>query len=584
MASSSSNSVLVETESFANFGGWVLDSQFDLEMGSPYLMAHGNGRPVQDATTAACIPNAGKYHVWVCAKDWVPGHHPGRFSLNINGTTLDKEFGVNDQDWSWEYGGQVELVAGDAIFTSHDVTGFNGRCDAIFLSTEDTVPPNGTDDAARAWRRKLRGLPDAPVNAGIFDVVVVGGGLPGTAAALTAAQLGERVAIVQDRPFLGGNASVEIGLRPRGVTGPVVEEIYQRKSGGDLHAKGLLDKDPYATVFVEHTVFAATTNDSRVASIDARDARSGREIRLSAPVFIDCSGRALFGRYSGADTLFGEESRDEYGEPLAPTVKTKTHHENTVFFRTSMTDSPASFPFVPWATEVAKDFGNLSGQLIKPGLENGEGPSVSSQHQNDSHPVRRRMTLPLTHFWEYGQYLDPYTHGEHIRDHLLRAIYGTFSNVKELELAKYACLQLNWVAYVAAQGEFQRYKGDHVLTENDVRNHTKFNDAIVKNGGAFCLHYPGNTNYDFRLKDWKWDEHDGKDYYITFRCLYSTNIYNIMMAGKHISATHIASSNVKFMRNGVQHAIATAVAAHYAGSTTRSRDALAKSILQNFRA
>jgi hypothetical protein len=145
---------------------------------------------------------------------------------------------------------------------------------------------------------------------------------------------------------------------------------------------------------------------------------------------------------------------------------------------------------------------------------------------------------------------------------LLRAIYGTFSHVKELELAKHACLQLNWVAFVAAQGEFQRYKGDHFLTENDVRNHTKFNDAIVMNGGAFCLHYPGNTNYDFRLKDWKWDGRDGKDYDIPFRCLYSTNIDNIMMAREHISATHIALSNVKFIGNGVQHAIATAVAAH----------------------
>jgi hypothetical protein len=63
MASSSLNSVLVEAKSFANFGGWVVDSQFDLEMGSPYLIAHGNGHAVQDATTTVCIPTAGNYYV-----------------------------------------------------------------------------------------------------------------------------------------------------------------------------------------------------------------------------------------------------------------------------------------------------------------------------------------------------------------------------------------------------------------------------------------------------------------------------------------------------------------------------------------
>ncbi|KAF5024545.1 hypothetical protein F66182_3308 [Fusarium sp. NRRL 66182] len=561
-SSSSSNSILVEAESFTDFGGWVLDSQFDLEMGSPYLMAHGNGRPVADATTVVDVPNSGCYHVWVRAKDWVPGYHPGRFTIKINDTTLDKEFGANDQDWSWEHGGQIQLVAGSSRLALHDLTGFNGRCDAIFLSTQDTLPPNGADDAARAWRRELRGLPDVPVDGGSFDVVVVGGGLPGVAAALTAARLGERVALVQDRPFLGGNASVEIGLRPRGVNGPVVDEIYQRESSGDLYAKKLLDSEPNATVLVEHTVFAAASKNAKIASIDARHARSGREIRLSAPVFIDCSGRALFGRYSGAETLFGEESRDEYGEPLAPTTKSKVHHGNTVFFRTSMADSPVSFPPVPWATEVAKDFANLGGQLVKPGIENGDGPSAVTPEQLHGQPVRRRMTLPLTHFWEYGQHLDPYTHGEHIRDHLLQAIYGTLSNVKTLEPEKHANLQLDWVAYVAAQGEFRRYKGDHVLTENDVRSHTQFADAVVKNGGAFCLHYPGDAKYDFRLKNWEWDERDGKDYDIPFRCLYSANLDNLMMAGKHISATHVASSNVKFMGNGVQHAVAAAAAAH----------------------
>jgi hypothetical protein len=43
--SGSPSTILVEAEDFDNYG-WVLDSQFETLMGSPYLLAHGLGRPV----------------------------------------------------------------------------------------------------------------------------------------------------------------------------------------------------------------------------------------------------------------------------------------------------------------------------------------------------------------------------------------------------------------------------------------------------------------------------------------------------------------------------------------------------------
>lgn len=390
----------------------------------------GNGVPVADATTAIHA-SPGLYYVWVRAKDWVPGHHPGTFKLIINGKTLDPEFGANDKDWSWEYGGTV-ILGDKARLTLHDLTGFCARCDAIFLSQADEPPP---PEAGRAWRRSLRGLPQKPVDIGYFDVVVVGGGIVGSAAALVSARLGDHVALLHNRPVLGGNGSVEIGLRPRGVTGPLVDEISQRHSNGDLYAESLLRAESTVSVFLEHTVYNTTidtlrtadnqtSSDSRILSVDARDARTGREIRLSATSFIDCSGKCILGLLSGAKTLFGQESKAEYSESLAPTVGDDyIHHGNTLFFRTKMAGSPISFPSAPWATEVAKDFSNLGGQLVKPGIENGPGPVVSPPKGYVDIPVRRRMKGPLTHFWEYGQRLNPYTHGEHIRDHLLMAIY-----------------------------------------------------------------------------------------------------------------------------------------------------------------
>lgn len=214
--SGSPSGILIEAEDFDSYGGWVLDSQFETQMGSPYLLAHGLGRPVADAATVIEVAEPGDYEVWVRTRDWAPPHAPGRFTLSVNGATLQTEFGANGEDWSWLSAGKVVLPKGDVSLVLHDLTGFDGRCDAIFLSRDDTPPPNAVDSASRAWRKALRGLPDEPIDGGDFDVVVVGGGVSGCAAALTAARLGQRVALIHDRPVLGGNASKEIGLMPRG--------------------------------------------------------------------------------------------------------------------------------------------------------------------------------------------------------------------------------------------------------------------------------------------------------------------------------------------------------------------------------
>ncbi|MDQ1181815.1 FAD-dependent oxidoreductase [Rhodococcus sp. SORGH_AS_0301] len=553
------HSILVQAADFDRRGGWVFDSQFEHEMGAPYLLAHGLGSPVRDARASASVGAHGSYRVWVRTKDWVPAHHPGRFTVAVGRHALPVTLGANGRGWAWEYAGTVELAPGDHDVVLHDLTGFDARCDAVFLSTGDTPPPDD-DTELRAWRRRVRGLPDDPVDGGDFDVIVVGGGFSGSAGALAAARLGLRVALVHDRPVLGGNASVEIGITPRGETGSFVDDLSERLPDGDLRARSLVEAELTASIFLEHRVFGVVTEGRRVTAVDARDERSGLERRFRAPIVIDCSGTALIGILAGARTLFGNEAASEYDEPTAPEHRLEQHHGHTLFFRTHERSEPTVFPEVPWATEVSKDYANLNGQLVRPGLDNGSGP-VAGAFRHPDPATRRRMLVPASHFWEYGQWLDPYTQGEHIRDHLLRAIYGTFANVKTLEPDEYANLALDWVAFVCAQGEFRRYLGDHVLTENDIREHRRFDDAVVMNSGPFCLHYPIDEKYDFRLADWKWDTRDGRPFEIPLRCLYSADLDNVLMAGKHISVTHVAGSVTKFMGNGAHHAVAAAAAA-----------------------
>ncbi|MFO1492321.1 MAG: FAD-dependent oxidoreductase [Kiritimatiellia bacterium] len=231
--------ILVEAESFAQRGGWVVDPQFMDTMGSPYLLAHGLGRPVADATTDMTSPAAGTYHVWVRTKDWVakwnvPGT-PGRFHVLVNGRALETTFGTVGAEWHWQDGGVVELPAGRVSLGLRDLTGFEGRCDAILFCQNAGFQPPNADPAMAEFRRTLLVIPQQPEEAGEFDFVVSGGGIAGTCAALSAARLGLRVALVQDRPVLGGNNSSEVRVWLQGARndepwpriGDVVAELEQ---------------------------------------------------------------------------------------------------------------------------------------------------------------------------------------------------------------------------------------------------------------------------------------------------------------------------------------------------------------------
>jgi hypothetical protein len=138
--------VLVEAEQFADLGGWDLDQQVMDQMGSPYLLAHGLGIPVRDAMTTVTFPAAGTYRVWARTRDWVapwqaPGA-PGKFQVILDDQPLATTFGTEGAAWHWQDGGTVS-VGTTAKLALHDLTGFEGRCDAlVFSSDPGFTPPN----------------------------------------------------------------------------------------------------------------------------------------------------------------------------------------------------------------------------------------------------------------------------------------------------------------------------------------------------------------------------------------------------------------------------------------------------------
>ena len=231
--------LLVEAEQFAETGGWKIDTEFIETMGSPYLIAHGLGKPVANASTKVEIPAAGSYKVWVRTLDWSesigrPGG-AGRFSLTLNGKALGGELGDGPGTWHWQEAGSADLPAGTATLALNDLTGFDGRVDAILLSSDPafTPPAECKLEDRIAW--KIPGAPGAIENTGDFDLVVIGGGYGGLGAAISAARMGCKVALVQNREVLGGNGSSEIRVWAKGNLPPspyrmsdIVREISRR--------------------------------------------------------------------------------------------------------------------------------------------------------------------------------------------------------------------------------------------------------------------------------------------------------------------------------------------------------------------
>src|SRR5271170_1748258 len=162
--------LLLETRSFSDFGGWALDPQFCDVMGSPYLLAHGFGRPVANASTTAMFPSTGTYYCHVRTRDWCPGpwQAPGRFRVLVDGTALPTVFGTAP-GWAWQPGGTLEITGTRTRIELNDLSGFDGRCDALFFTKDPAFVPPSELAAMQSWRRRLMGIPAVPRRSEAFD-------------------------------------------------------------------------------------------------------------------------------------------------------------------------------------------------------------------------------------------------------------------------------------------------------------------------------------------------------------------------------------------------------------------------------
>ncbi|MBC8138397.1 MAG: FAD-dependent oxidoreductase [Fibrella sp.] len=375
------------------------------------------------------------------------------------------------------------------------------------------------------------------------DLVVVGGGLAGTCCALTAARAGIRVILVQDRPILGGNAGSEVRLWTLGATahmqnnnrwareGGVIDEIlvenmFRNPEGNPLIFDTILLEKvvtaPGITLLLNTAVYEATKGaGDHIESVTAFCPQNATHYHLRAPLFCDASGDGIVGFLAGAAFRMGAESRDEFGEKFAPTQEYGHLLGHSIYFYSKDLGRPVRFVPPTFALD------DVTGTI----------PRFRSFNAK---------TYGCRLWWiEYGGRLDTVHDTEQIKWELWKVVYGVWDYIKNSgKFPDAETLTLEWVGHIPGKRESRRFEGDYLLTQQDIIEQRHHADAVAFGGWSIDLH-PADGVFSERPGCNQW--HSKGLYEIPYRCCYSRNIPNLFLAGRLLSATHVAFGSSRVM-------------------------------------
>ncbi|MCE5217565.1 FAD-dependent oxidoreductase [bacterium] len=373
---------------------------------------------------------------------------------------------------------------------------------------------------------KVRRVVDAPVVANP-EVLVVGGGLAGVAAVVTAARMGADALLIERAGSLGGMATT--GLVPpafrKELNEGIVAEFLKRleQVGGtaemwnpEIMKVVLLDmvRESGAKLMLYTTAVDAIVRDNVIRGVMV-EGKSGPQAILSR-IVIDCTGDGDVAAWAGAPFEIGR-GRDE---------ETQTQ---TLVFLLGNVDTTKLLPARPKLPDLvakARAEGGLTtrfagGAAIQPVILGEHGvaninsiniPQVSGLKVDDltySHIEAQREALQLVDF--YRKYV-PGCEG---------------------------CYLLQSAEFIGVR-ESRRIVGEYVLTGEDVLQGATFRDAISRGFYPIDIHAADGTGDAAGI-------HLSRSYEIPYRCLVPKKIANLLVAGRCISADHVAHGSVRVM-------------------------------------
>lgn len=367
------------------------------------------------------------------------------------------------------------------------------------------------------------------------DVCVVGGGLAGLSAAVSAARHGASVVLMQDRPVLGGNASSEIRMWVRGAhglenreTGIIqeleLENIYRNPSMNysiwDSVLYQAVREEKNIVLLLNCSCLGCEMQEDRIASVTGWQLNSYLYHEVRAKIFLDCSGDSILAPLSGAGFRTGREARREFGEYAAGESADRHTMGSSCLIEARKTDHPCAFTPPDWAYVYPDD----ESMYLKNHDIAGTG----------------------VNFWwiELGGEQDTILDAQEIHEELIRVAFGVWDHIKNRGDHGMGNWELEWIGFLPGKRESRRYEGAYMLNQRDLEEGTRFADAVAFGGWTMDNHDPKG----FRFMGYSSRHIQTKaPYQIPFRCLYSRNIANLMFAGRNISASHMALSSTRVM-------------------------------------
>ncbi len=548
--------IWIDAMEFDECGGFRRDTQFVREMGQGYLMADSVDGAVEPATVEFTVKEKGRYRVFLRTKNWCVGYDPDGLIVAVDGKKSGHIAGkMQISSWYFETAGDFDLMPGTHRLSVADTTGWFGRFAAVIITNDFDFYPSPERARWMAQRAQTKGLKKEVTDHGHYDLLIAGGGVPGVTAAVTAARHGLKVALVSDRPVLGGNGSDEgdvaleggahRGYHETGVIYEIKNIRYEENLSWSLAFEKFVKQEPNITLFSNLLVDDCTCENGRIQGVHAVDTMNLEEHIFTADQFVDDTGDGWLGYYAGAAYHIGREARWEYGEDFAPEVA-----DGYTMSGCNIGDHPDFHDTIcSYGAEYVEEDVEYTPPAWAISLPQGEEMN------------RRPRRIILGEWWlENRNDYDDLWEQEYTRDALIRVSAGFFDWLKNSwpEREKVRKLKLKTLGTFNAKRETRRLIGDYVITQNDYRIRPNYPDAVFFSGWNIDVHHVMGI-FSGREGAFTCDEKIAVTP-MPFRSLYSKNIANLMMAGRCISTTHIGMGPTRVMLTGacMGQAVATA--------------------------